>query len=180
MKNPATTVLPTLVLCCLLGCGSDLDLVPLSGQVLVDGKPYGNAKVIAYPENGPSGFAKTDAQGEFHLSTAGEPGVAVGMYTMTVTPDVGESVPDPNKPVQMLVVPYDSTFRSTGIPACQWLVGAEGRQECLPYFRFLPSDDGSDFFPTGDDNSPTTFSNPRTTRAVRSKSILSIVSCAVW
>jgi len=111
MKYRASALLLTIAFCCLSGCGSELDLVPVTGKVLVDGQPYGNAKVLAYPTDGPSGFGMTNAQGEFELATRDLSGVKVGSYTFTVTPDAREPVPDPNKPVVILQVPYDSKYR---------------------------------------------------------------------
>ena len=111
MKYRATALLLTLVFCCLLGCGSELELVPVGGTVMVEGKPYENAKVLAYPTDGPAGFGKTNAQGEFDLNTRGQSGVKVGSYTFTVTPDAREPVPVPNKPIVILQVPYDQKLR---------------------------------------------------------------------
>lgn len=64
-----------LLLCCLgllLGCGDGQGLVPVKGQVLLDGKPVEGAAVMFEPESGGiPAMGVTDASGEFSLTTTG-------------------------------------------------------------------------------------------------------------
>jgi hypothetical protein len=71
-------------------------LTPVSGKVLLNGKPAEGAVVAFHPENGsdvntmtPSGV--TDSDGTFTLSTGQAKGAKPGKYVVTVI------CPDPNK-----------------------------------------------------------------------------------
>ena len=63
-------------------------LVPVSGQVLLDGDPIAGAKVVFLPQQLFATGGKlrrvaaglTDEQGRFHLLTAGQPGASPGKY----------------------------------------------------------------------------------------------------
>lgn len=63
-------------------------LVPVSGQVLLDGEPIAGAKVVFLPKRlfsadsrvQPAASALTDQQGNFSLQTAGQPGAKTGPY----------------------------------------------------------------------------------------------------
>jgi len=74
----------------LSGCGSSGDrLVPVSGRVLVDGKPAAGAAIVFHPAdaaNGTHPVAQADANGDFRLTTirSGD-GAAPGAYRVTLT-----------------------------------------------------------------------------------------------
>lgn len=80
--------------CCLFvaGCGSGKSqTLPVSGSIKTkDGKPCDNALVVFHPQetervNAPKPFAKTDAQGNFIITTEVEgDGALAGKYGVTV------------------------------------------------------------------------------------------------
>jgi hypothetical protein len=71
----------------LAGCGGGgPDLVPVSGQVLIDGEPVPNASIQVIPAEGRAAFGKADAQGNFTLMTNEEgDGCVKGTHTVIVT-----------------------------------------------------------------------------------------------
>ena len=85
------------------GCGGgDPDLVPVSGRVLVDGKPRGGLVVMFQPiggtENpnpGKGSAARTDAEGRFTLAQdENHPGAVVGRHRVAIfTAQVGAEAP---------------------------------------------------------------------------------------
>ena len=71
----------------LSGCGggSDLVLGEVEGVVTLDGKPLPNAVVTFAPKGGgPAGVGKTNAEGEYQLMTAGQPGAVPGEHTVSI------------------------------------------------------------------------------------------------
>ncbi len=76
----------------LAGCGSGLELAPVSGTVTVDGKPAPDVAVNFTPipgqaAKGPGSSAVTDAQGRFALRTVGDKryaGAVVGKHRVTL------------------------------------------------------------------------------------------------
>jgi len=83
--------LPLAVVSALLaGCNKSGDaLVPVSGRVLVDGKPAAGAAIVFHPVeagNGTHPVGQTDANGEFRLTTISSgDGAAPGEYRVTLT-----------------------------------------------------------------------------------------------
>lgn len=82
---------------CCFGCGSkavkksaNLDLVPVSGTITLDGKPLPEATLsFLYQGAPPEGFigsgAVSDAQGHYEVSTLGQKGTVPGTYKVTVS-----------------------------------------------------------------------------------------------
>jgi hypothetical protein len=70
-----------------LGCGpSGPTLVPVSGRVMLDGRPVADAAVGLIPiEGGPMASGVTNADGVFGLSTGNKPGAVPGKHAVTVT-----------------------------------------------------------------------------------------------
>jgi len=69
----------------LAGCGSRGDLVPVSGQILLDGKPLEGALVFFNPVGGgPLGAAYTDASGRFTVKSGPRTGLRPGEYIVVV------------------------------------------------------------------------------------------------
>ena len=96
------------IVACLFGCGGDkLDLVPVKGIVLLDGKPItkigqGGVSFFADASKGnqtqhiPTGAI--DAEGNYELVTGGQNGAPLGTYKVLVnvfqnTPDEGPVTP---------------------------------------------------------------------------------------
>lgn len=78
------------------GCGSRLEVAPVSGTVCVNGKPIENIAVSFSPIPGksvlaPTASGVTDANGRFTLATVGEsriPGAVPGKHRVTLNPRV--------------------------------------------------------------------------------------------
>jgi hypothetical protein len=126
--------LPLAVLSFLLaGCGkSEEELVPVTGTVLVDGKPAAGAAVVLHPAdgtgNGTHPLGQVDAAGNFQLTTvrSGD-GAAPGQYKVTLTQYVsgpvkrgveGEDAPAknliPDKYARAETTPLTATIRPGG------------------------------------------------------------------
>ncbi len=79
-------VLSLMIPSLLAGCGSDLNLAPVSGVVTYQGKPLANATVTFIPRGeGSLGVAVTGEDGSYEIQTAGESGVAPGPCAVTVS-----------------------------------------------------------------------------------------------
>ena len=103
-RRPAR--LPTVLLCGLLpvvcclpacGCGSgeSYEVVPVSGQVTLEGKPIADVRVSFQPtatgtstDPGPASMGVTDAEGRFSVQTIGQSkknGAVTGKHRVTLT-----------------------------------------------------------------------------------------------
>ncbi len=78
------------------GCGSGLEIAPVAGTVLLDGKPLVGASVntqpigtSSNPQPGSGSFGKTDAQGHYSLELVDPPvtGAVLGKHRVTITQD---------------------------------------------------------------------------------------------
>jgi hypothetical protein len=78
------------------GCGSDKpSLVPVSGQVLIDGQPVSDASLQVIPAGARPARGQTDAQGRFTLTTFEEgDGCVAGTHRVVV---VAVSNPTPTE-----------------------------------------------------------------------------------
>ena len=78
----------TLAVCSIFfGCGQNGDLiVPVSGIVTMDGMPVEGASVMLIPEAGRPATGRTNAQGEFRMTTLSNyDGAIVGRHRVTVS-----------------------------------------------------------------------------------------------
>ena len=86
------------------GCGGGPRLVPVSGQVKLDGKPLPDAQVTFRPDSkevhpGPPSSGMTDAEGRFTLRTAdGHDGAVVGPHKVRVSVVVNNPSGDKDAP----------------------------------------------------------------------------------
>ncbi|MCA9246048.1 MAG: hypothetical protein KDA42_03005 [Planctomycetales bacterium] len=73
------------------GCaGDDFPLAPVSGTLMLDGRPVANAQVAFEPQRlgdainaGPGSYGTTNAQGQFELRTAdGRAGAVIGAHAV--------------------------------------------------------------------------------------------------
>jgi hypothetical protein len=70
----------------LCGCGGGITLIPVSGEVQLDGKPLADCAVTFAPvAGGPTASGTTDAQGVFQLSTINRPGAVPGKHRVALT-----------------------------------------------------------------------------------------------
>jgi hypothetical protein len=78
------TALALVTAALLTGCDQGPKLVPIEGQVTLDGQPltYGYVRVI--PANGRPAFGQLDDQGRFKLMTDDEEGCPVGNHVVEV------------------------------------------------------------------------------------------------
>lgn len=105
----------------IVGCGEGSDapkVVPVSGQVLLSGKPYGGAGVSFRPDAAkgnksqfiPSGTA--NEEGEYELVTGDQKGAPVGWYKVVVfapsPKPTGGEMPQSGPP------PYNAKFTDPG------------------------------------------------------------------
>jgi hypothetical protein len=81
-------------LAALAGCGSEYEVVPVSGTITLDDKPLADATINTQPvgtterpEPGPGSYGHTDADGRFSLELQSEPtpGAVVGQHRIYIT-----------------------------------------------------------------------------------------------
>jgi hypothetical protein len=105
----------------LAGCGSKVEMAPVSGTVTMNGKPVGNVLAIFHPEPEPGSIeaptrpamATADGQGRFELSTKVKgDGAAVGKHKVSVAAASGEIPPPGQLPheYQVEVKPGQNEF----------------------------------------------------------------------
>lgn len=103
------------------GCGTGV--APVSGKVMLDGKPLANAVVIFSPDreagaSGPGSQGKTDANGNFslRLMTKDQAGAVVGKHKVTISLMEGEDSESSAKPktrTELLAPMYNSHSKLT-------------------------------------------------------------------
>jgi len=89
------------VVACLVGSGcrpaGSVPTVPASGRIVYAGKPLAGVDVVFTPTHGRRGFASTDAEGRFTVSTfARHDGAVPGKHVVTLWPSqqIGKVVED--------------------------------------------------------------------------------------
>lgn len=94
-----THLLVLIILGLLAGCGGDRGLAPVTGRVLLDGKPLEGAAVLFEPEaGGVPATGVTDAGGKFTLATTGRgAGASLGKNGVAVSKQV---VAEPGRKVE--------------------------------------------------------------------------------
>lgn len=68
----------------LSGCGSGLDLAPVTGRVTMNGQPVTQGEVTFLSDNGPSAIGSIAADGTYRLVTLQEDGALVGRHKVTI------------------------------------------------------------------------------------------------
>jgi hypothetical protein len=74
-----------LLLTAFCGCGDQLGLVPVSGQVLIDGKPVPYGAVRLIPKEGPPAIGRLDSEGRFKLTTDEREGCVKGTHAVEIS-----------------------------------------------------------------------------------------------
>lgn len=67
-----------------LGCDRGPELIPVSGQVLIDGKPLTYGAIRLVPATGRPAYSDLDSDGRFKLVTDEVEGVAQGTHTVEI------------------------------------------------------------------------------------------------
>jgi hypothetical protein len=96
MRLTVFSVLFVLCSACLPGCGGSADVlkvVPVAGVVRFKNAPLADAEIVFYPEKGPAGVGKSDAQGKFQIKTNGQLGGTPGKNKVTVGSKAATAVP---------------------------------------------------------------------------------------
>lgn len=127
-------VMPALLAAVVAGCGPRRAAVyPVSGEVVLDGKPLAAAIVTFVPQNGRLALAQTDAQGRFTLRTwaegdgavAGEHVVCIAKYVESPRPpEKAGATADPyadrqNVAPAAYASPVTSPLRATIVPGTE-------------------------------------------------------------
>ncbi|QDV49864.1 DUF4198 domain-containing protein [Gimesia fumaroli] len=101
----------------LIGCGgnSEIPVVPVSGQITLDGQPLADVSIsfvpqaesVSSPDVGPGSMAKTDSEGRFTLITVdGRDGAVVASHIIRIVPAIDDSsTPDDPGPRRELRLP---------------------------------------------------------------------------
>jgi len=76
---------------CLAGCGGSQKTTPVSGVVLLDGKPLAGASIKFEPQGkGRDATGETDQNGQFTMSTfQPRDGMVAGEYKVVISPPLG-------------------------------------------------------------------------------------------
>lgn len=108
------------------GCGNAVNLVPVDGVVMLEGKPLSGATVAFVPLQGEhsGGQSLTKEDGSFSLDTHGEMGVAPGEYRVIVSkfdPSTPKSATRPKSEVPLKYMSETSPLRVT-VPLTEDLI----------------------------------------------------------
>jgi len=101
----AKAIAALIALAAVTGCGKQTDeSVPVSGRVLLDGKPLTTGTVITTPESGPGARGQIDRDGWFTLATGdlGQ-GASVGVHRVAVVAVEETKDFSPEAPRKLLV-----------------------------------------------------------------------------
>lgn len=102
------------ILLLLAGCGSS-NLVSVTGEVTVDGKPLTSGVVTFHPKAaGPVGVANIQSDGSFTAKTGNATGIPPGDYVVTVVAtEVEEPTPENPEPQPKYLAPEKYGDKST-------------------------------------------------------------------
>lgn len=104
----------------LSGCGREERLVPVSGRVIVNGKPLPLGKVVFQPDADRGNTSRQeprgsiDDQGVYRLSTGDREGAPPGWYRVAVFA-MKPGTDDGNRPVEWLHNPRYTDARGSGL-----------------------------------------------------------------
>jgi hypothetical protein len=69
----------------ILGCNQGPEIVPVSGQVLIEGKPLQAGFIRVLPTNGRAALGTIGPDGKFTLKTKDKPGTLVGEHPVEIS-----------------------------------------------------------------------------------------------
>ena len=108
---------------CLVASGcrpaGSVPTVPASGRIVYAGKPVANVDVVFTPAHGRRGFATTDAEGRFTISTfARRDGAVPGKHVVTLSPhqQAGKVIEDSfaaRATAKVDAIPFPKRYTST-------------------------------------------------------------------
>lgn len=110
--------LGALLLIALAGCGPGVQLVPVRGRVLLDGKPLSSGSVMFQPRVGPAARGQIGADGSFDLGTyqprdGVRPGTAAVRVTSVAPVQAAPGQEQP--PARSLIPQHYADFATSGI-----------------------------------------------------------------
>jgi hypothetical protein len=109
-RNKRSGVLSTLAaLAVLCGCGGGLELVPVAGKVMLDGKPLTKGHVLTQPTAGRGSNGNIQSDGTFSLSSGREEGALVGTHAVAVVAYENETAQGAEGDYGKLLVPKKYT-----------------------------------------------------------------------
>ena len=80
----------------IIGCSRGIELIPVSGEVQLNGKPLADCSVTFSPvAGGPAASGVTDMQGCFQLSSANRSGAVPGEHRVTIAKKKTHLISDP-------------------------------------------------------------------------------------
>lgn len=104
----------TLLLC---GCSGDgINLAPVKGTIMYDGKPLSSAIVEFFPDEGRTSVGMTDVDGKYALKHGDEDGAVVGGGRVQITPGVAPSAPDADQGSDVVAPPMSAPPTTVMIP----------------------------------------------------------------
>ena len=89
----------------LCGCGGGLELIPVEGKVMLDGKPLTKGHVLTQPTAGRGSNGNIQSDGTFALSSGREEGALVGTHAVAVVAYENESALGAESDFGKLLVP---------------------------------------------------------------------------
>ena len=84
MGRSSGFALAALTCAMLSGCGSGLDLAPVTGRVTMNGQPVTQGEITFWAENGPPAIGQITADGAYTLRTLQDDGALVGRHKVTI------------------------------------------------------------------------------------------------
>jgi len=85
LNLPRGSLLATILGVFVTGCSSEPKMVPVSGVVLIDGKPLTHGKIQVAPANARPAFATIGPDGRFTLGTySADDGIPIGSHPVAI------------------------------------------------------------------------------------------------
>jgi len=111
---PASLLSLSLLWC---GCsGDDINLAPVQGKIVNNGKPLTYAVVEFFPDEGRTSVGITDADGKYALKHGDEDGAVVGGGRVQITPGVAPSAADADQGSDVIAPPMSAPPKTVAIP----------------------------------------------------------------
>jgi hypothetical protein len=101
-----------------VGCGSaeEVNLAPVKGTIISDGKPVSNALVEFFPDEGRTSVGSTNAEGVYTLKHGDANGAVVGACRVQITPEVAAGPADSEQGSDVMAPPMSAPPSVVAIP----------------------------------------------------------------